>query len=67
MCDQHTDKLCPFKFSRTPAEGVASMDTHIEEDLWHCEPACQLYTGDGGCALAGLAQTLGAPSHHHHH
>ena len=62
MCDRHTEKLCPFKFSRTPAEGVAAMDHHVEEDLWHCESACQLYTVDGGCALAGIAEALGALS-----
>ena len=65
MCDQHTGQLCPFKFSRAPAEGVAAMDHHDEEDLWHCESACQLYTADGGCALAGFAEALGTLSHHH--
>lgn len=58
MCDQHTDQLCPFKFNRTPAGGVEQMNHHTEEDLWHCEPACQLYTSDGKCALAAIAEML---------
>lgn len=58
MCDQHVDKLCPFKFARAAAAGAAAMTHHDEEDLWHCEPACQLYTADGQCALAQIATVL---------
>lgn len=58
MCDQHTDALCPFKFTRSPAAGIESMDHHVEEHLWHCECACQLYMPDGRCAFAVIAQAL---------